>query len=60
MSDWKGAAVLVYVYKEWSDEVVTEVLLLDTDTMNNLFEKYSPLEYTFEIAPAELVEDADD
>lgn len=51
MSDWKGTLVGISVYKHWTELGHNVEALLDTDTITNLFEKYPPSEYTYEIYP---------
>ena len=52
MSDWKGTEVIVSIYLKKGVNIPSEliksiVVMLDTDTINNLFDEYHPNRYEF-------------
>ena len=60
MTDWKGIEVQITIHKHWADEPIYRTVLLDTDTMSDLFKEFSPLEYSFEIDPLFYDEGSDE
>lgn len=56
MSDWKGTEVIVSIYLKKGVNIPSEwiksiVVMLDTDTINNLFDEYRPNRYEFILLP---------
>lgn len=59
MSDWKGTYVQIRVYGkyEWKEPAYVLNTHLDTDTFNDILDKYHPEEYYYEV---ELIEESDE
>lgn len=57
MVDWKGNKVNIQVWFNWSDLVYENDVILDTDTMLDLFSVYDPSLYSFNIEPVESEDD---
>lgn len=59
--DWKGSLVRIQVWSDdWTNPVTSLKRFLDTDTMVDLFTRYNPLEYKFEIEPLVAEEEYED
>lgn len=55
MSDWKGLSVFILVIDtQTGEEIGKEDVLLDTDTMADLFEQYPPQRYCIAVLATEL------
>jgi hypothetical protein len=49
MADWKGTRVSIQIMDMDLKSVYSEKVLLDTDTMNDLFDRFNPGEHIYSI-----------